>query len=134
MLIAPGLAAADAAHAETYIEATAVGLPLYLRCGWEPVGELRIDLRQFGYGAVGDQGGEGEVGGQGEEGEVEGQGEETEVRVQKLLIRKPRGWRREEKEEGQGEGEVEGEVSDRRWTEGEGEEQKGHRWEESRGG
>lgn len=75
-LLAPGLAAADEANAKTYIEATAIGLPLYLRHGWKPVGELRIDLDSFGYEGMG-------------------------VRVQKLLIREPRGGREDGETEGE---------------------------------
>ena len=47
-LIQPGLEAADAAGAQTYIEASPFGLPLYLRHGWKPVDEMVIDMRQYG--------------------------------------------------------------------------------------
>lgn len=49
LLLVPGLAAADAAHAPTYIEASTMGLPLYLRHGWCPVDELHIDMDRCGY-------------------------------------------------------------------------------------
>ena len=48
MLIRPGLAAADKDGAQTFIEASPDGLPLYLRHGWEPVGEMVIDMRPHG--------------------------------------------------------------------------------------
>ena len=48
MLIRPGLEAADKAGAQTYIEASPLGLPLYLRHGWEQVDEMVIDLRPYG--------------------------------------------------------------------------------------
>ena len=48
MLIRPGLEAADKAGAQTYIEASVAGLPLYLKHGWEPVDGLSIDMRPHG--------------------------------------------------------------------------------------
>ncbi len=48
MLIRPGLAAADKDGAQTFIEASPAGLPLYLRHGWEPVHEMVIDMRPHG--------------------------------------------------------------------------------------
>ena len=48
MLIRPGLEAADKAGANTFIEASPSGLPLYLRHGWEPVDEIVIDMRPHG--------------------------------------------------------------------------------------
>lgn len=48
MLIRPGLAAADKDGAQTFIEASPAGLPLYLRHGWEPVGEMAIDMKPHG--------------------------------------------------------------------------------------
>lgn len=48
MLIRPGLEAADKAGAQTYIEASHAGLPLYLKHGWEPVDEMVIDMRPHG--------------------------------------------------------------------------------------
>ncbi len=48
LLIRPGLEAADKAGAQTYIEASPSGLPLYLKHGWEPVDEMVIDMRQYG--------------------------------------------------------------------------------------
>ena len=48
MLIRPGLAAADKDGAQTFIEASPAGLPLYLRHGWEPVDEMTIDMRPHG--------------------------------------------------------------------------------------
>ncbi len=52
MLIQQGLRAADEAHANTFIEATPMGLPLYKRHGWEEVDELAIDMRKYGGGEV----------------------------------------------------------------------------------
>lgn len=49
MLIAHGLAAADAAGAPTYLEASPASLPLYLRHGWKIVEEIRINLDAYGY-------------------------------------------------------------------------------------
>lgn len=48
MLIRPGLEAADKAGAQTYIEASPAGLPLYLRHGWEQVDEMVINMRPYG--------------------------------------------------------------------------------------
>ena len=48
MLIRPGLEAADEAGAQTYIEASPSGLPLYLRHGWEQVDEMVIDMTPYG--------------------------------------------------------------------------------------
>ena len=50
MLIRPGLEAADKAGAQTYIEASPDGLPLYLRHGWEPVDKMEIDMEKYGAG------------------------------------------------------------------------------------
>ena len=47
MLIKAGLDMADRDGARTYIEASAKGLPLYLRHGWEPVGATTIDMRKY---------------------------------------------------------------------------------------
>lgn len=44
MLIRPGLEDADKAGAQTYIEASPDGLPLYLKHGWEPVDNMVIDM------------------------------------------------------------------------------------------
>ncbi|KAF6225891.1 hypothetical protein HO133_009893 [Letharia lupina] len=44
MLIRPGLEDADKAGAQTYIEASPDGLPLYLKHGWEPVDKMVIDM------------------------------------------------------------------------------------------
>ena len=63
MLIKAGLDLADRDYAHTYIEASAKGLSLYLRHGWEPVGATTIDMRKYGG---------------------------TEVVVEKTLIRKPK--------------------------------------------
>ena len=63
MLIKAGLDMADRDNARTYIEASAKGLPLYLRHGWEPVGATTIDMRKYGG---------------------------TEVVVEKTLIREPK--------------------------------------------
>lgn len=62
-LIEIGLSMADAAGARTYIEASAVGLPIYLRRDWKAVDEIRIDVRKYGA---------------------------EEVAVEKLLMREPR--------------------------------------------
>lgn len=51
MLIRQGLEAADKAGAQTYIEATPDGLPLYLKFGWEPVDEMVIDMGRHGAGS-----------------------------------------------------------------------------------
>ena len=48
MLIRPGLEAADKDGAQTFIEATPAGLPLYRKHGWEPVHEMVIDMRPHG--------------------------------------------------------------------------------------
>ena len=47
-LIRRGLEAADKDGAQTFIEASPAGLPLYLKHGWEPVDELVIDMRPHG--------------------------------------------------------------------------------------
>jgi len=52
LLIKAGLDLADRDHARTYIEASAKGLPLYLRHGWEPVGATVVDMRKYGKEAV----------------------------------------------------------------------------------
>lgn len=48
MLIRPGLEAADKDGAQTFIEATPAGLPLYLKHGWELVHKMTIDMRPHG--------------------------------------------------------------------------------------
>ena len=48
MLIRPGLEAADKDGAQTFIEASPAGLPLYLRHGWELVHKMTIDMRPHG--------------------------------------------------------------------------------------
>ncbi len=48
MLITPGLEAADRAGAKTYIEASPDGLPLYEKCGWVVVDEMRVDMGRHG--------------------------------------------------------------------------------------
>lgn len=63
-----GLAAADKDNAKAYIEATAIGLPLYVRHGWQPVQVMRVDLDSFGFIGEG-------------------------VRVHTLMVREPRGGR-----------------------------------------
>lgn len=50
MLIRPGLEAADKAGAQTYIEASPDGLPLYIKHGWEPVDKMVIDMAKYGAG------------------------------------------------------------------------------------
>lgn len=49
MLIAHGLTAADTAGAPTYVEASSVGLPLFVRHGWKPVDDIRVNLDTYGY-------------------------------------------------------------------------------------
>lgn len=49
MLLAPGLAAADAACAPAYLEASPLGLGLYVRHGWRTVDEIRVNLDIYGY-------------------------------------------------------------------------------------
>ena len=39
---------ADREGRKTYIEASAMGLPLYVRHGWVEVGELEVDLGKHG--------------------------------------------------------------------------------------
>lgn len=53
MLIRPGLADADRAGLQTYIEASPDGLPLYLKHGWAPVDELVLDMGKHGAGSSG---------------------------------------------------------------------------------
>lgn len=48
MLLQPGLEAADAAGAKTYVEASPAGFPLYLKHGWEQVDEMVVDMRPYG--------------------------------------------------------------------------------------
>ena len=43
-----GLKEADEAGAQTYIEASPAGLPLYLKYGWKIVDEMVIDMRPYG--------------------------------------------------------------------------------------
>lgn len=47
-LLRPGLEEADKAGAQTYIEASPAGLPVYLKYGWQSVDELAIDMRPYG--------------------------------------------------------------------------------------
>ena len=47
-LIEAGLKVVDDASAKAYIEASPMGLSLYLRHGWKKVDEIVIDLRDFG--------------------------------------------------------------------------------------
>lgn len=51
-LISAGLALADAHHLPTYVEATPVGLGLYLKHGFEKVDTLTVDLRPWGHPIV----------------------------------------------------------------------------------
>ncbi|KAL9134539.1 MAG: hypothetical protein Q9175_004275 [Cornicularia normoerica] len=51
MLIRPGLEDADKAGAQTYIEASPDGMPLYLKHGWEPVDKMVIDMGKHGAGS-----------------------------------------------------------------------------------
>lgn len=51
MLMRPGLEDADKAGAQTYIEASPDGLPLYLKHGWEPVDKMVIDMGKHGAGS-----------------------------------------------------------------------------------
>ena len=48
LLICDGLALADKYNARTYIEASPVGLQLYLRHGWELVDDILMDMTPFG--------------------------------------------------------------------------------------
>lgn len=48
MLVREGLAFADRDGARTYVEASPMGLPLYLRHGWKEVDENVIDMRRYG--------------------------------------------------------------------------------------
>ena len=50
MLIRQSLEDADKAGAQTYIEASPDGLPLYLKYGWEPVDRMVIDMGKYGAG------------------------------------------------------------------------------------
>lgn len=47
-LVQVGLGAADEAGARTHVEATPMGLPVYLKLGFETVAELVVDLAEFG--------------------------------------------------------------------------------------
>jgi GNAT superfamily N-acetyltransferase len=48
MLLEPVLKQADAEGRRTYIEASKMGLGLYLRLGWKEFDELLLDLRPCG--------------------------------------------------------------------------------------
>ena len=48
LLIREGLARADAVGAKTYLESSAVGVPLYLRHGFKQVDDIVIDMRPYG--------------------------------------------------------------------------------------
>ena len=39
---------ADRDGKQTYIEASPVGLPLYLKHGWEPIGDIVVDMNKYG--------------------------------------------------------------------------------------
>ena len=47
-LLQLGLEEADKARAQTYIEASPAGLPVYLKYGWKAVDEMVIDMRPYG--------------------------------------------------------------------------------------
>ena len=47
LLIRKGLAAADEVGARTYLESSAVGVPLYLKHGFKQVDEILIDMRPY---------------------------------------------------------------------------------------
>ena len=49
MLLTPGLAAADAACAPIYLETSHAMLGFYVRHGWRPVDEIRVNLEIYGY-------------------------------------------------------------------------------------
>lgn len=49
MLATHGLAVADTAGAPIYLDSTPAGLPLYIRHGWKPVDEIRVNLEKYGY-------------------------------------------------------------------------------------
>lgn len=48
MLLAHVLAKADQEGAKCYIEASAMGLPVYVRHGWEVVDEIVVDMEKHG--------------------------------------------------------------------------------------
>lgn len=53
ILLDHGLAAADAAGASTYIEASPMALPLYIRHGWKSVEDILVDLDKYGFEGAG---------------------------------------------------------------------------------
>lgn len=61
-LIDVGLPLADKVGSKTYVEASDLGLPLYLKYGWREVDEIAVDVRKYGG---------------------------KEIMVEKLLIREP---------------------------------------------
>ncbi len=48
MLLVPVLERADQEHAETFIQASAQGIGLYLRHGWVEVDEIVLDFSPYG--------------------------------------------------------------------------------------
>jgi len=48
MLLRHGLAMADADSKKTYVEATELGYPVYLKLGWKEVDRLELDLKKWG--------------------------------------------------------------------------------------
>lgn len=47
-LLGYGLDIADRNDAKTYLEASQVGLSLYLGMGWQEISEFEVDLRSYG--------------------------------------------------------------------------------------
>ena len=48
MLLRQGLKEIDAQGRRCYLEATPVGLPIYIHLGWKVVDEIKIDLGAYG--------------------------------------------------------------------------------------
>lgn len=49
MLVVHGLAAADTAGASIYLDTSQAGAPFYIRHGWRPVDEMRVNLDTYGF-------------------------------------------------------------------------------------
>ena len=47
-LLKAGLEDADRAQAQTYIEASPAGLPVYLKYGWKIIDEMTVDMTPYG--------------------------------------------------------------------------------------
>ena len=53
LLIRHGLDGADRDHAKTYVEASPVGLPLYIQFGWKEIDKVVVDVGKLdGKGAA----------------------------------------------------------------------------------